>query len=308
MFDSFNFTLDSSQFDYRHIQQIFEDKMNFKKKIDYVNGSSLIVNYKNYAFSLSEKSLKATGSLTKLYYGNNVENLNFSQVQEALMEFETVFEISFDNATVTRVDIAASISMSHPVKMFLDLLVTPANYEPTVRNTSKLFEGKIQDLYFYNKVAETRIKDVVSYKKYKSDHILKYEIRFENGLANKLGLNDSTFKNFYDVKTYETLISKWYQGYKDVPKLTMAEQKCYDVSSLTAIKNSVFEDYVNITGGLEMFQAKVYQQKPKKNVKYLFNNFLNLLPKAESISPTLKSELDYMIDSIYQNEMNHLTA
>ena len=307
MYDTFNFTLNHEYFDYRHVKEIFEKKMCFKQDTTYSNGKALIVNYDNYAFSLSEKNLKATGSLTKWYGGDNVQNINYSQVREALMKFETVFEIPFDNATVHRIDLALNTFMTYPVYMYLDLIIPPVGYKKTIKDTSKLFEGTKQHLYFYDKVADSRAKDALLYAKHKNDYIFRYEVRFVNGLAKKLGLSDSTFKNFYHSDTYKLLVNKWYHGYEDVPKLTIAPPFNYDVTSLTAIKDSIINEHIQMVGGVEILQAKIYRCKPLKNVKYLTKQYLDSLPQAKALSPKLKLELDYKIKYLYKNEIDYLT-
>jgi hypothetical protein len=308
MYDTFNFTLNHKYFDYRHIKEIFEKKMHFKQDTTYPNGRALIVNYENYAFSLSEKNLKATGSLTKWYGGNNVQNINYSQVQEALMKFETLFEIPFDNATVHRIDVAFNSFMTYPVPMYLDLIITPVGYKKTIRDTSKLFEGTKQDLYFYDKVANSGTRDAMVYAKHKNDHIFRFEVRFVNGLAKKLSLKDSTFKNFYNPNTYELLLNKWYQGYKHVPKLTIAKPLNYNVTSLTSIRDSIISEHIQLIGGMDILRNKIYRSRPQKNVKYLVKQYLDTLPQNEALSPKLQLELDSKIDGLFNNEIYYLTS
>jgi len=307
MYDTFNFKLDCNHFDYNHIKRIFEDKMQFKCKTEYTNGFTIRVNYKNYSFSLSRKYLKANGSLTKLYHGNNLQNLKFSQVQDVLLQFESLFEIPFDKAIVTRVDLAACMFMDNPTHLYLDLLTTPSNYKPIIRNTSKQFENSQRTLVFYDKVAEARSKDVVCYKKYKNEHVLKFELRYESDLATNLGLRDTTFKNFYNPEVYKTLVNKWYQGYKDVPKLTIVQPSQFNYYSLHCFKQSLIEEGVKSLGGIEILQANMNKQKIKKSVKFLIKKYLDSFTNVAPLSPILQSDLDAKIHSIYVNELCHLS-
>ncbi|MDB5003879.1 MAG: hypothetical protein JWQ34_2104 [Mucilaginibacter sp.] len=307
MYDTFNFTLPHTFFDYDHIRHIFDTKLAFKVDKRYLNGSAIVANYENYAFSLSKKHLRANGSLTKLYYGNNVQNLNYTQIQDALMQFETLFEIPFDDAIVSRIDVATSINLSNPVNMYLDLLVAPSGYKASnLKNETKRYEKGNDTLNFYNKVADMRIKDTLSYKIYKADFILKYERRCTKNLLDIIDTSDLKFKNFYTSEVYKNLIEYWYNGYQSVLKLTNPQPTQLKYNSLTDFKQSLINEGIKSLNGVEVLSESINQIKINKKVRYRINEYLYSLPKLAPLSPILQRELDNKIQGIYNNEMAYL--
>jgi len=307
MVDTCNFTLPHTYYDYNHIKKIFQDKLKFKVDSRYSNGSSLVAHYKNYSFSISKKQLRATGSLTKLYFGNNVENLYYNQFQDALNEFETLFEIPFNEATINRLDVSATFAMSQPVSMFLDILTTPYSYEIILYgNKTKGFVNKIQSLNFYDKVTELQKKDRVSYKTYLNDYLLRYELKFNKDLIKQLNLSDLKFKNLYNPDLYQTLLNKWFEGYQAVPKLTKMLPSQLSDKSLTAYKQSHIDSNLNTIGGLSIEKNRVYHSKMKKSVKHLISNYLDTLYPIEPLSTGLQLELDSKIENMYWKQMDQL--
>ncbi|MES2425905.1 MAG: phage/plasmid replication protein [Bacteroidota bacterium] len=303
MIDTLNLQLNHTQYDYKHIQQIFEDKLEFIADNRFKNGSSTTVHYRNYKFTLSEKSLTATGSLTKLHYGNNVQNLNYSQVQHTLTEFESLFEIPFDDAKIKRIDIAYNMEMDNPVNLYFDLLTTPDHYKLRYfEDETKYYESSKNKLSFYKKIEELRKHDRVSYEKHKHQHILKYEISFTKNLLKNLNLPDITMKNLYNPSVYTSLLDQWYQGYYAVPKLTKMLPSQFNYTTLTTFKESLMIEGIRSIGGVEILNMAINQAVIKKNVKHLIKNYTEGFNQVEPLSPQLQYELDRKIDAAYEYE------
>jgi YHS domain-containing protein len=308
MIDTLNLELDKTYFDHKHIQQMFDEKMEFKAATRFKNGSSTTVNYKNYRFTLTDRCLTAKGSLTKLFLGNNVENLSFQQVQTALMQFETLFGIPFDNAKIKRLDIACNIQVDNPVNMYFDLLTTPNQYKLRLyEGETKYFVSSKNKLSFYDKVEQFSKNDRVSYSKYQYSNILKYEISHSKNLVKNLNLPDASMKHLYNLKVCENLLNLWHQGYQKVPKLTATQpsQLCY--KSLSTFKQSIIVEGVRSLGGIQNLNMAVNQSEIKKNVKHLIKNYLNDFCDVEPFSPILQHELDTKIDLFYNNQLRLLS-
>jgi hypothetical protein len=304
MIDTLNLQLDSTQFDYKHIKQIFQDKLDFIADNRFKNGSSTTVHHGNYKFSLSEKYLTATGSLTKLFYGNNIQNLNFTQIHQALMQFETLFEIPFDNAKIKRLDVAANMQMDMPINLYLDLLTTPEHYKLRLyEGETKSFEGSKNKLLFYDKVAEVRKNDRASYSAFQNTYILKYEISLTKNIAKNLSLQDFTMKNLFDPVVYEYLLNEWQAGYYRIPKLTKMLPSQISYQTLSSFKDSLILQGMNSMGGVEVLNMAINQADIKKNVKYLIKNYVEGIKNVEPLSPVLQYELDAKINDIYNNEL-----
>lgn len=304
MIDTLNLQLDQTQYDYKHIQQIFNDKLEFFADNRYKNGCSTTVHYNNYKFTLSEKNLTATGSLTKLHYGNNVQNLSFNQVQHTLSDFESIFEIPFEDAKIKRIDIAYNIQMDNPVNQYFDLLTTPEHYKLRLyEDETKYYESSKNKLSFYDKIEELRKDDRVNYVKYKHHHILKYEVSFTKNLVKNLNLPDLTMKNLREPKVYAQLINLWYQGYYSIPKLTKMLPSQLDCTSLSTFKESLINEGVRALGGVEIINMAINQTDIKKSTKHLIKCYIGEFNQVEPLSPILQHEFDAKIDKIYNNEL-----
>ena len=304
MFDTLNTDLDHTKFDFKHIQEIFNDKLEFDGRHHYKNGSSTTYYYKNYSFTLTDKKLSARGSLSKFYYGNNVQNLNFNQVQQTLAEFESLFEIPFDDAKVKRIDMAYNMVVDRPINQYFDLMTTPENYKLRYfEDETKYFESAKNKICFYDKVEQLRKKDRDNYLNYKNSNVLKYEVSLTKNIAKNLGLYEFTFKDLYNPEVYQLLLNIWHQSYFKIPKLTRMLPSQLKGTSLTALKDSMVAQYINLTGGLEIVNMAVEQILIKKNVKFLAKKYLKGFTDIEPLSPILQHELDSKIDLIYNSEL-----
>lgn len=308
MIDTFNLILFKEYYDRNQIEEVFRNKMQFKADAIYSNGTALIFNYKNYCFKLTQHHLIAVGSLTKLYYGDNMQNLNFCQVQEALMEFESLFGIPFDKAVVNRVDIAASMIMSQTSKLYIDILQTPSGFEPHIHRTTKTFDHHAKAICVYDKVEQLRKakNQRAVYNQFKNNNILKYEFRCSRQLLSKLAEGEITFDRFYSPEFYKTLLEQWYDGYKAIPKLTNPYTSELNYNSLTAFKESLIKIGINQVGGIEVLTSGLKQIKMPKFVRAAIKKYLESLPKSEPLSPVLQKELDEKIDLIYENAILEL--
>ncbi|WP_179412636.1 hypothetical protein HDF19_13220 [Mucilaginibacter sp. E4BP6] len=308
MIDTLEFSLYNTYYDYNSIKQIFEGKMQFKVNSTYPNGSALTFNYKNYSFTLTQHHLIAKGSLTKLYYDDNLQNLNFSQVQEALTEFETLFGIPFDKAIVTRVDIASSMLMDQLPKLYIDILQAPSGFEADNKRTTKTFKHHATVICIYDKVEQLRIDRYqrAAYNKFKGHNILKYEYRCKSYTFRTLSDGITTFDCLYSPQFYKALLKEWYEGYKLIPKLTLPYASQLNYTSLSAFKESLLKIGINTIGGIEVLMGGLKHIKMPKFVRGAIKRYLESLPKLKPLSPILQKELDDKIDFAYESAMLEL--
>ncbi|MDP9080034.1 MAG: hypothetical protein M3O71_21620 [Bacteroidota bacterium] len=281
--------------------------MEFKAATRYKNGSSTTVHYNNYRFTLSDNCLTAKGSLTKLYFGNNIQNLNFNQLQLALMEFESLFQIPFDEAKILRIDIAANVIMEKPINLYLDLFTKPSGYKLRLYEAeTKSFEGSKNSLCFYDKIAELKHKDRAVYSSFETENVLKYEIKLSKNIARNLSLNDLRLKSLYDPEVYRILINCWLDGYYKVPKLTKMLPSQLNFQTLGALKDSLIHEGLNSFGGKESLMIATHRAKMPKHVRHSIKKFLDGIVKVEPYDLFLQLEIDNKINMIYNNELSLL--
>ena len=79
MIDTLNFRIHHTHFDRAKLISVFgKDGFKVKSHTFYPVYESWVVGYGNFTFVLGDVYLSAYGSLTKLHYGNNLQQLTFN--------------------------------------------------------------------------------------------------------------------------------------------------------------------------------------------------------------------------------------
>ena len=304
MLDTLNFKLHHSQFDRDRLLHTFANNAKEGKATYYPLGNKAInFEYKNYVLTLGDTFLKVRGSLTKLHYGNNLQQLTYNQVLDTLRDFEHFFEISIDGADIIRVDLACNVQMDKPVSQYLDLFTSPVGYKTrTYEGETKYFEGSRDKLSFYDKKQEVRSKRN-SLLGLNDKNILRYEISIEKKIAESLGWPDAKLKNLYDQEDYIAIIKKYYQAYHNIPLNTTPVISKLSFNTLAEYKESVFIEGIRNLGGVPAMITNLKQTCMDRSIRHSIKRYLESLPKGEVTSAVLKRELDEAILSVCQREI-----
>jgi hypothetical protein len=304
MIDTLNFKLHCSQFDRNKIVDILERKTTVKSQTDYGDHKSIVANYKNYKIILGDSYLTISGSLTKLHYGNNLQQLTFMQVQDLILHFEEFLEMSLNDAEITRIDLACNIEVDKPISQYLNLFTSPDGYKSRIyESETTYFESSKEKLIFYDKGKELQSKQDRIIIGNERKNILRYEISVKKDIASVLNWADAKLENLHNYHDYIAVLKRFISAYRSLPIHTepLPSQLIYD--SVTAFKNSLITEGIRSMGGVQALNAAIKQASMKKEVKHNIRKFINTLPPGQIISAELKNELDAKILAICKQEV-----
>lgn len=304
MIDTLKFKIDSYNFDYSYLLDRLEEKCQFERTTTYKHGESRVFKYKNWQFWLGKRSLTASGSLHKLYHGNNLKPFCYNEVKLALDSLYTLLDFDLSEAKLMQVDLAANLVMHSQVHNYFDLLVCPDGYKPmSVKNETYYFKknDKAKELVFYDKVKEVR-KDnkqlLVNHQ-----NILRYEIKLKSDIVNVMG--DKYLISLYEPDKYAKLVTAWYDTYNQVPKLTKLPFSDVVLTSRKDFTNSLVKKAIASLGGIEVLLNEVSKSKLSKTSKYSLRQYLKELKETDYLSPELKEELDLKMYQAYLHQLNN---
>lgn len=197
-----------------------------------LNLSNFIITLK---FDLENHPIKLsfTGSLPKLYYGNNMAQLDWKNTQKAIEMLSHNLNVDLNEATLTRIDFGINFILKYPIHRYLSCLVKyPClkilRYEDSVTFFSKsgsksiIFYDKINEMKTRRKTALNDIPDL-----YHNKNILRYEMQFKKRLNQILGLDSVKIKHLFNDTHQKKLTSLWLDGYEKVIKLTKGIDPLY---------------------------------------------------------------------------------
>jgi len=294
---------------YEKLLNLFSQKFSFRCNNQYLKASSINFTYQGWNFWLNENKLKGIGSLTKLYFGDNVQNASFSQIKQALAQVESLVELSLNDAIIQRLDIGYTLSLSEEPSKYLKILGTPSGYKRHISGDYETchFEKKEKnDLKFYDKNLESfSTKDYQKLYK-EGNHRLRFELEIQKNVSKFLKLPCLTWGNLYEKGIYNQLTECWYNEFLTIPELLGVDLLNVDYSSLKNFKNSLAQESIFRNGGIHVFQNAAHKKNVDKHSRHNINGFLNQLEPPKYQQSKYKSELDEKIWLAYKDAKSEL--
>lgn len=219
MIDTLKFEIDKRHFDYNELHNHLYEKFQFEGKTTYKYGESIKFKHKNWLFWLTKNSLKASGSLNKLYHGNNLGSFSFSEIKSSLDSLYELLEFDISDAKIKQIDVGYNFKMSHDVNCYFDLLVPPTGFKRWKIGNETLYLKKndnTSEITFYDKGKETKSK--YNHLTVNSPNLLRYELKLKKNITKII--NDDSLVSLYKFDTYLKLVDVWHENYLSVPKIT----------------------------------------------------------------------------------------
>ncbi len=193
-------------------------------------GYSVTINLSNFKITLRlvdmvPVRINFNGSLPKLYYGNNLAQLDWNDTRLAIQMLSDTLDIDFSRARLTRVDFGINLVMEYEVYEYLNCLLSfprldrycfPSTVKFTKRHSSK-------HLQFYDKTKEIKAKNsrtlIEIPSEFKSKNILRYEIQLQKKLEYILNHSEPSLRHLLDEKVQKRILDIWVRSYSKVNKL-----------------------------------------------------------------------------------------
>lgn len=176
--------------------------------------------------SLNRYQLKVKdGSLCKWYLGDNFKTMGRGDTKRAIEKLSDILHLPFDNADITRLDIAQNFIVKHSPEIYLNHLGMLQHYKRcSMAEIGSLYYTKADGrLCFYNKNQEQKSKREVIPELYEGRNVLRYEQRYMGRIASQFRVREMKGALLYDEDFYVGVLNCWRDTY-------MAIQKINDIS------------------------------------------------------------------------------
>lgn len=159
------------------------------------------------------------GSLCKWYLGDNFKAMGRGDTQRAIEKLSDSLHLSMGKATVTRIDVAQNFILKHPTEVYINHLGL-LKYATRLQEPNGLYYKQTGGrLCFYDKVKEQRSHREPIPDLYDGRNVLRYEQRYTDRIASRLGVQAVTGALLYDEAFYMALLDKWKATYKAIQKI-----------------------------------------------------------------------------------------
>ncbi|MEY8588395.1 phage/plasmid replication domain-containing protein [Phocaeicola sartorii] len=223
MYDTINFYHHDKALDLSSLNQHLEK---VKRITDEETGEWLYswVKIGDFKFQFGMNWLSATGSLPRLIYPDNTFMLSREEVQKCIETLSDKLHFDMNNVNVTRIDVAATFSMKHPVKLYLDCLGELQSFKKclSVEDETLYYmqenEKYLQKLIFYDKLCQSLKRYKVHPKGVKGVNLLRYEREWHKVLPAQLKEPEVKGRTLYDERFYHKIVELWAESYFAIAK------------------------------------------------------------------------------------------
>jgi hypothetical protein len=176
--------------------------------------------YKNFYISKKDDTLFFKGSLAKLYYGNNIKHLHWSDASKAIDILSSKFRMPLHEAFLSRIDVGFNLPTKENVRNYLLCLDYARGYSQNryYRPNGKYFLQSEKVMAFYDKIRESKQGTWADDQESKSRNLLRYELRLFNP-CRQLGIKGGIQANQLSKPAFaDQLLSHWVNEYFRIAK------------------------------------------------------------------------------------------
>lgn len=187
----------------------------------------------HFSFTVTDTTLRMGGSLCKFYKGDNVQTLQYHEVDKAISKLTNLTGLPVDMFYVSRLDLAENISTQEPATRYIDMFEGIDRYQTEIYRTRGKYTGKYfiqsgREVLLYDKFTEHTIRKkgnkngrlctVNSYSpaeshdffKKNGKNVFRYELRLKKRLKEQLGLSQVRVSDLGVLKTWRRMIRLWF--------------------------------------------------------------------------------------------------
>jgi hypothetical protein len=187
------------------------EKDNFVSITGFLKGLKVKVNENNVKILDS--------SLCKYYLGNNIETMFRGDVQRAVESISDELHLPFQNANVTRIDLAQNLLMKHKEELYLPYLGNSQYYKRLEQPDGLYYNNSKRQIVFYQKIKEQKAKGNVIPQHLKNASILRYELRLKKRLPGHFKKPEVLASDLFDEVFYMDIQKEWKGEYHKIQKI-----------------------------------------------------------------------------------------
>lgn len=174
----------------------------------------------NFKVNLSESGASFKGSLAKYFLSDNFSTLTRSDTARAIEQMANEIHLPVALSKVSRIDFAQNLLMDYEPEAYYNYLGQSNHYKRVKYDKSVAYtNGRRRYKTFYNKIAEGRAKKMIIPDVWKSQNVLRYELRYTSRLPKEFNVAEVTASSLANEKFYMELCDRWYSEYEAINKI-----------------------------------------------------------------------------------------
>lgn len=224
--------------------------------------------FANYHATLNDRGLFLSGSLAKLYFGENQSSLSRSATKEALQMLGDTLAIPIEQADVTRLDIACNLPMKHEVPTYYPALGNARHYKRLEQNNGIYYNNHQRQMLFYGKVKEQQLKKVPVLPIFQQKNVLRYELRFLNRVKKQFNISELKPDKLTNEPFYIEILNRWKDEYFKIYRHRLLTFKPEIMNSTKAFEQQLMAMGLKALGG----EAQALQMIEQARQQGMFEN------------------------------------
>lgn len=246
--------------------------------------------------TITKDSITIKNSLCKWYLGDNFQSMNLVDIQIALKQLSRIFNLPFEKAVVTRLDIAFNLTVKYSVDIYLSHL-GEMKYSKRVQSESTgiYYHQSNGTWCIYDKIKSQRVKRQSIPELYKGRNCIRIEHRYLRKLPSTFNVEKITGALLCDEEFYHTLCKQLIEDYRSIRKINDVDINFKIMKKLMDFRRNGLLDSIERNGGqIEVInQIKDAQKRKdltakqayelKKEVEAIYNNENGFACQSEAI-------------------------
>jgi hypothetical protein len=262
-----------------HCSNFLENKTTSEsEKGNYVSG-----HLGNLKIFVNSYGIKFTGSLSKWYLGDNIQDITRGDTKRAIEKLSDYTQLPIKDSVIKRVDFGEGLIMNEIPNAYYPLLGQLRHFTRLEQKTTINYLNPNKELIFYNKIVESKNKRVEIPTFLKNSNLLRYEMKFCNDLPNQMNMSEVLMSNLYEETFYMKIIDNWEQHFKQIFKIRKSSFKSkemikpndiIDELTLIGIQTLGYDSVLNMVEEAKrkgLFEYPKYVTRAKTMVKDLMS-------------------------------------
>lgn len=263
----------------------------------YKNGDTLTGKLNNLYITVHKNSLKIENSLSKWYFGNNLQTLTKNQIKLANEKLSDTLHLNILTSKVLKLDIAENFPVNFSPKNYFSYFGKLNRYIRLEQPDGIYYKQKNKEVLFYDKLKEQKAKGFEIPSQFNNTNLLRYEMKFTHNISKELKEAEITPVLLSDDIFFDKLINKYLDVYFNIEKQKEYNLYCGSYKGIKGLNEAGVVFLINQIGTNNLLkQINVDYSTEKITIK----EKRGMINKIRHIN----DKHSLMIDSPLMNELN----
>lgn len=256
---------------------------------DTTKGYYIRAGLRNFSVYINDAGVSLKGSLSKFYFGNNIQSLSLDDTYKAIEMLSEMLNISLFDAKITRIDIGAVLITKYaPISYFKYFGNKRYFKRSQYMDNTLYYRTDKRSLAFYDKTIEAKKAKINIPDEYLDKNLLRYELRFTQRIAIQLKEKEITGLTLCNNLFFSKLISHWKNEYASIEKINSNQQLNYEEISTPKDAKEAFMSMLLVNEDISRIENYVNELKSNSTFAYprdytrLNKDLMNLLSNSSN--------------------------